>query len=203
MQSSAKEGNSLGWSTNVYNFSKNWHRLSFYTFGWLTSIVGAMPLSSSLNFALRIKDNLSCKWAGNLNVLEFSIKALETPCQQENSVHGDGTNLRCKQHNHIGLWRKWKGTQKMHSLHLKFWLDCFSNDNNTVKLVNYTNNNSSSQHVKLISPTLIHKLRVQARDLILTTKYKFHNTQFTETILRNFMTIFSLMQSFYLLILNE
>lgn len=52
-----------------------------YTFSWLTSIVGVMPLSSSLYSALRIRDNLSCKWAGNLNVLEFSTRALETPCQ--------------------------------------------------------------------------------------------------------------------------
>jgi hypothetical protein len=60
-------------------------------FSWLTSIVGVMPLSSSLYCALRIKDNLSWRWVGNLNVLEFSIRALEIPCQHKNIIKGRTT----------------------------------------------------------------------------------------------------------------
>lgn len=46
----------------------------------LTSIDGVIPRSSSLAFAFLIKLSLSCKWVGNLRVLELSTKALETPC---------------------------------------------------------------------------------------------------------------------------
>lgn len=52
----------------------------------LTSMEGVIPFSSSLTFALRIKPNLSCKWAGNLKVLEFSTNALETPWIQESTI---------------------------------------------------------------------------------------------------------------------
>lgn len=48
---------------------------------WLTSMDGFIPFSSSLTFAFRIKLNLSCKWVGNLKVLELSTRAFETPCK--------------------------------------------------------------------------------------------------------------------------
>lgn len=53
----------------------------------LTSMDGVIPFSSSLFFAFLIELNLSCKYVGNLKVLEFSTSALETPCQNtENNI---------------------------------------------------------------------------------------------------------------------